>query len=208
MKRRKRYYIHGIQKKYAFLTFLLLIIYTFILAIALFLPPALKLMDEAPLEEQMQAASQFIALSDRLWPAILVSLPVFMVLSVLLTHKLAGPVYRLEKSLKQIADGDLGLNVRFRPGDDLQELGVLLNQIIYRQSEALRTVQSVQQNLEKSIGEIRGAQADPERLQPALDQIQAQTGKLESLLRQFKIVHLQPVGNPSEKDPSTGARSA
>ena len=204
---RKRFYIHTIQRKYAFLTFLLLASYTAVLALALFLPPSLKLMGGASLEEQVSAASQFIALSDRLWPAVLVGVPLFMVLSVLATHKLAGPVYRLEQSLKQIADGDLGFNVRFRAGDDLQELAVLLNQIIYRQGEALKTVRSVHQRLLETMGEVRSKHPPPERIGQMLEPIQLQIEQLETLLRQFKTGLPEPSAAPAA-EPSPKAASA
>ncbi len=195
MRIRKRFYIHSIQKKYALLTFFLLASYTFVLAVALFLPPILHLTAESSLEEQAKAASEFIALSDRLWPAILISVPIFMVVSVWVTNRFAGPVYRLEQSLKQIANGDLGLQVRFRSGDDLQELAVLVNQIIHQQAEVLRTVQSVHQRLLEIMGQIRSKTVAPEQLKQTLEQIQIQIEQIESLLRQFKLG--RPAASPA-----------
>ena len=203
MKFRKRFYIHGIQRKYAFLTFLLLVSYTFVLIVALFLPPILKLASGSSLEEQASAASQFIALSDRLWPAILISVPIFMIVSFWVTHRFAGPVYRLEQSLKQIASGDLGFQVRLRSGDDLQELAVLVNQIIHQQATALKTVQSIHQRLLEIMGQIRSKTVPPEQLNPTLEQIQIQIEQTESLLRQFKFsppaVSPAPPGEISKK---------
>jgi len=187
MKFRTRFYIHGIQRKYAFLTFILLVSYTFVLAVALFLPPILRLTSGGSLEEQAVAASQFIALSDRLWPAILISVPVFMVMSFWVTHRFAGPVYRLEESLKQIAKGDLGMQVRFRSGDDLQELAALVNQIIQQQSEVLRNVQGVHQRLLETMAQIRSRTVPPEQLNPMLEQIQIQIEQIEAVLKQFKL---------------------
>jgi methyl-accepting chemotaxis protein len=201
MRFRKRFYIHSIQRKYAFLTFLLLASYTFVLAVALFIPPILRLTSGVSLEDQAAAATQFIALSDRLWPAMLVSVPIFMVVSFWVTHRFAGPVYRLEQSLKQIAEGDLGMQVRFRSGDDLQELAGLVNQIIHRQSEVLRTVQSVHQRLLETMAQIRGKTVTPEQLNPMLEQIQIQIEQVESLLRQFKLGEPAASPAPSEEIP-------
>jgi len=201
MRFRKRFYIHSIQRKYALLTFLLLASYTFVLAVALFLPPILKLMGGSSLEEQALAASQFLALSDRLWPAILISVPIFMVVSVWVTHRFAGPVYRLEQSLRQIADGNLGLQVRFRTGDDLQELAVLLNQIIHQQGEALRTVQSVHQRLLEAMGQVRSKAVAPEQLNQTLEKIQIQIEQIETLLRKFKLGRPAAAPAPSEEIP-------
>jgi methyl-accepting chemotaxis protein len=201
MRFRKRIYIHSIQKKYAMLTFLLLASYTLVLAVALFLPPGMKLMAGSPLEEQARAASQFIALSDRLWPAILISVPIFMVLSLWVTNRFAGPVFRLEQSLKQVASGDLDLRVRFRSGDDLQELAVLVNQIIQQQGEALRTVQSVHQHLLQVMAQTRTKTVAPEELHQTLEQIQIQLEQIEVRLRKFNLNSLVGPSDFHRKDP-------
>ncbi|MBI3596081.1 MAG: methyl-accepting chemotaxis protein [Nitrospirae bacterium] len=198
MKARKRFYVHSIQRKYALLTCFLLMAYTFVLTVALFLPPALKLRSGFPLEEQALAATQFIALSDRLWPAILLSVPLFMLLSVWITHRLAGPVYRLEQSLKQIASGDLGLQVRFRAGDDLQELAVLVNQIIRQEGDALHTVQAVHQRLLQTLGGVRSKSFSPEQVSQILEQIQVQIEEVETLLQQFKLGRPISTSEPPE----------
>ena len=198
---RKRFYVHSIQRKYALLTCLLLLAYTFVLAVALFLPPALKLRSGLPLEEQVLAATQFIALSDRLWPAILISVPIFMLLSIWFTHRFAGPVYRLEQSLKQIASGDLGLQVRFRAGDDLQELAVLVNQIIRQEGDALRSVQAVHQRLLQTLGGVRSKSFSPEQISQILEQIQVQIEEVETLLRQFKLGGTGPISSSTEDVP-------
>lgn len=187
MRMRKRFYIHSIQRKYALFTFLLLASYTFVLAVALFLPAGIKLTAGYPLEAQALAASQFLALSERLWPAILISVPIFMVVSFWVTHHFAGPAYRLEQSLKQIASGDLDLQVRFRSGDDLQVLAVLVNQIIQQQGDVLRTVQSVHQRLLEIMGQVRSKAVAPDELNQTLEPIQIELEQIETLLRKFNL---------------------
>jgi len=187
MKARKRFYIHSIQKKYAILTLVLLATYTLVLTLALFLPPGMKLNSSSSLEEQAMAASQFIALSDRLWPAILISVPLFMIVSIWVTHRFAGPIYRLEKSLKQIASGDLGLRVRFRSGDDFQELAALVNQIVHQHADVLRSVRSVHQRLLEIMAQVRSKVVAPEELNLTLEQVQAQLEQIETHLQKFKL---------------------
>lgn len=203
MKVRKRFYVHSIQRKYALLTCLLLLTYTFVLAVALFLPPALKLGSSLPMEEQVVAAKQFVALSERLWPAILLSVPVFILMSFWFTHRFAGPVYRLEQSLKQIASGDLGMQVRFRTGDDLQELAALVNQIIRQEGNALRAVQDVHQRILQILGGVRSRSFSPEQVSQILEQIQVQIEDLESLLKQFKLGGIKSTFSPAERIPET-----
>jgi methyl-accepting chemotaxis protein len=50
--------------------------------------------------------------------------------SVRISHKVAGPAYRLSKSLERIRSGDLAFKVSFRQGDLLGEVGDELNKTL------------------------------------------------------------------------------
>lgn len=144
--RRRRFFIHPIQKRYAFLTAILLIAYTFLIVLTLFIPPAVTLISGSPIEKKAQAAMQYIILGERLWPAIAISISVLAVISVYITHKLAGPIYRFEKTAKDVIGGDLSVRIRLRKGDDLKELANLLNQLLG--------------NIDKSLMNIRRMEGD------------------------------------------------
>lgn len=49
---------------------------------------------------------------------------------LLLSHKIAGPLYRLEKSAKDIGQGNLNLQIRLRSGDELQELAKTMDEMV------------------------------------------------------------------------------
>lgn len=51
------------------------------------------------------------------------------VISVFLTHRVAGAAYRLEKCIKGMAGGDLDLRIALRKRDYLQNLAEALNQL-------------------------------------------------------------------------------
>lgn len=58
---------------------------------------------------------------------------VFVVLiSAILSHKMAGPVYRFEQTCKAIAKGDFSKRVHLRKGDQLTELQDAFNQMMDR----------------------------------------------------------------------------
>ena len=71
-------------------------------------------------------------------PALLASLfflPLFLVDVLVTSNKFAGPLLRLRRSLKVLADGDtLTEDLRFRPGDFLTELADDLNGVNRRLS--------------------------------------------------------------------------
>ena len=62
--------------------------------------------------------------------SLLVILPPFIALGVLLTHRIAGPVYRFEQHLKSIEMGeDIG-PCRLRKGDELKPLCESINRAV------------------------------------------------------------------------------
>ncbi len=72
--------------------------------------------------------------SDLLLPVVVagsvVSLIAGALLALFLPQKIAGPVYRIEMSLKDIECGDLTTKVRLRTNDTLQDLADSVNQAI------------------------------------------------------------------------------
>ncbi|WDP91871.1 MAG: methyl-accepting chemotaxis protein [Desulfobacter sp.] len=52
---------------------------------------------------------------------------VVAIVTLLASHKIAGPIYRFEKDILRIAQGDLKYRIRIRKGDQFQELAVSLN---------------------------------------------------------------------------------
>ncbi len=54
-------------------------------------------------------------------------LPLIFAVGVLITHRIAGPVYRFEQHLKSVAQGNYAGPCRIRNGDELQELCDAIN---------------------------------------------------------------------------------
>ena len=51
-------------------------------------------------------------------------------LGIVLSHKTAGPMFNLVKTCQKIRDGVFDLRVRFRPGDDFQEVALAVNEML------------------------------------------------------------------------------
>jgi methyl-accepting chemotaxis protein len=74
------------------------------------------------------AVSMFDALSRLLLIKVFIALGLVWSLSIVLSHYLAGPIYRLEESLKLLKAGDLGHRVRLREKDELKSLAAAYNE--------------------------------------------------------------------------------
>ena len=62
------------------------------------------------------------------WPWMLFLLGLGAISSIFIFHKIAGPLFRIEKELKdKIGKGDLTWHVKLRRGDELQDLATSIN---------------------------------------------------------------------------------
>ncbi len=75
---------------------------------------------------------------------------VVIMVTLLVSHKIAGPMYRFDSDIKRIADGDLKFRIRIRKGDQFQEVALSLNTMI--ESLASR-VSAIKTNADDLAGE-------------------------------------------------------
>lgn len=128
-KRRKFFIDKQFQTKYMLLTILMLLAYSLAFVVLIFTPYILPLHFNLPITERAEAARILLALHDSVWPALLVVILLLGTLSIFITHKIVGPIYRLKTALKRITDGDLETRVTLRKGDDLQDLADCVNHL-------------------------------------------------------------------------------
>lgn len=115
------------QTKYLMLTILLLLSYTFIFTSILFFPSVLTLYLDSSLADKNEAARTFLILHGTVWPTTAAVILIFSIVSIFLTHKIAGPVYRLKHALTELISGNLDSRIHLRKWDDLQELATKVN---------------------------------------------------------------------------------
>lgn len=73
-----------------------------------------------------------VYLADRLWVVVLM-LAIGATVSLLISRKIAGPFYRIEKDLEAILSGAIkNQQIILREGDPLARLAELVNQLISR----------------------------------------------------------------------------
>jgi len=76
-------------------------------------------------------------------------------LSIFVSHKIAGPVYRLEESAKIIASGDLSKRIKLRQGDELQDLADAFNTMTESLDKLVGEDQKMLQNLNAIIEKFK-----------------------------------------------------
>ena len=94
-----------------------------------FAPSAYVLATTNDLKSLEPAAAEFLVLHKRLWPAALLSFAGIFVYVILFSHRIAGPVYRINAVLRALIDDRDPPVVKFRDGDYFQPTAALLKEL-------------------------------------------------------------------------------
>ena len=61
---------------------------------------------------------------------ILLLLPLMVLIAVFLSHRIAGPIYRIEKTLEEIGKGNFDIRIHLRKHDELKEIANAINKMV------------------------------------------------------------------------------
>ena len=190
--KRKNYFIEKrFQTKYLLLTMLLLLSYSFIFIVIIFAPYMLTLYFDYPLAEKTEAAKALLLLNGSIWPWIGGSILIFGAISIFISHKVAGPLYRLKKSLIKITEGDLNVVIKLRKWDDLKDLAEHINLLTGELKTFLITLKNDYSLLSEYIldlkREIDAKIITEESGKDLIRKVQESRKNIETALKKFNI---------------------
>lgn len=81
--------------------------------------------------------------------------PLIFIIGLLFSHRIAGPVYRIGKTLEDISKGNLGLRIKLREGDELVDLADTINNLMENFNKTLVLDKDMVIKIEKDLEEIR-----------------------------------------------------
>ncbi len=152
---RKRYFIEKqLQTKVILFVIILLMTYTLLFVAILFLPYIVPLSFDYPLNEQTDAARMLLSLHTSIWPALTIVTLLLAGSSIFVSHKVAGPIYRLKRSLAEIADGNIQMTMKFRKRDELHDLAASVNLVIHEMRTLVGALQDGQETSSECIAEL------------------------------------------------------
>ncbi len=149
--RRRQFYVHEIQRKYLFLSLVPLLISSFLIIVFLYIPLDVLLYSSASTAAKKAILQDLRALGFRIWPAIFLGMVVSAFMSVFVTHRFAGPIYRFHQVVDKMAAGDLSGQFKLRKGDDLMELETAVNRAIVSLGETVRDTQHPLEDLASQL---------------------------------------------------------
>ena len=120
----------------------------------------------------------------RLILLILVNVIVVAIIGIFYSHQFAGPSYKIEKSLREISQGDLSFKIILRTNDSMHNVAESLNQMIDNFRAVIAKAKELTSQSRESIDKIAVSNDESEKSLLALRGIQ---GELEDLLAGFKL---------------------
>ena len=189
--RRKRFLIkRGLQLRYIGMIFALAVLASIVTGYTVFATGWTLLGAKlASVYPQGRLIYVFKAANIALIRNLLLISPLIFILGVLFSHKIAGPVYRIEKSLYEISKGNLALKIKLRSGDELWDMANIINDMTEALSKTITLDKELAAQLTKDLDEIKKAisiqPVDTSRVQTALADLETKISELNSSLSKW-----------------------
>ena len=166
------------------------VIFGLLIAASLFLPAILKLQDATlSVAERGRAAEEFLYIDARFWPSALVLLVLIGAHSILVSHRVAGPLVGFRRVLKVVEEGDLSIRAKIRRADYLGRDAESINAMISGLSGRLREVQEDFGKTYAAWTEVRRKLGEAPAVEAAgsLENLGAQMEALKVRIGQFTL---------------------
>ena len=190
-KRKKFVVYRKLQLNLVFISFSYVIFFCAVIGTYLFIPLMMEL-DKSDIgsDRAFMAASRILYLHEKIWPALLLCFFAIGCHSIFISHKIAGPLYRVNLIFKAMKEGIMPTPIRLRTGDYLYNEMENFNQMLERFRDKLTELQEAQAHLNRSIKKCKDTVSDSSmnKLINKLEDLGEQGKKLEEKLGYFKVI--------------------
>ena len=197
---RRRLRLTLTNSQYRLLAFSLIYIFATVLvfAAALFLPMIIMLENRSlsPAEKQV-VADQLLTIHAKAWPAILIVLVLLGIHSLIVSHRIAGPLYRFRCSLRAISDGNLSTPAIIRQNDYLVTEAETINEMITSLSARIGALQEQCMELHGLLSDLKRSidSGSIGSMNHDIENLGTRIGQLKVGLDQFKTASVESRGD-------------
>lgn len=103
--------------------------------------------------------------------------------SIFFSHKIAGPIYRIEKNLERVASGDLTVETRFRGKDELTAVADEINAMVRGIGSSIRSMKGGFEELKR---EADGLEALLKEESPPYGEVRASIERIRGMVQALK----------------------
>jgi methyl-accepting chemotaxis protein len=105
--------------------------------------------------------------------------------SMFLSHRVAGPLYRFERSVEEMKKGNFNFEIRLRSKDEAKELARMLNEFNTGLSSRLRESRELTDAIGRHLTDARGAAGD--NAAETIDGALSLNSRLREILHSFTL---------------------
>ncbi len=191
--KRKQFIVaRGFQLKYAGIILLLMFLTAGFCSYAIYYTTMISFGEKlASVYPQGQLVSIVNLVNFRILVSILVISPLVGFLGIYLSHKIAGPIYRIEKSIGGMVAGDLSSHITLRRGDEMVTLADSVNRLTDSLALSMTTEKSHMENALKELYTLRellsSSQKDHARINNVLESLDNEIRVIGKELDRYKV---------------------
>ncbi len=190
--KRRSFVVHRkLQITLVVMSFSYVILFCVVMGVYLFIPLMMEL-DNSDIGSAaaLLATNRILYLHQKFWPALLLSLVAIGCHSILISHKIAGPLYRFNLIFKAIKEGIVPAPTQLRRSDYLHGEMENINQMLEGLRDKLTGLQKAQGNLNRSIIKCKDTvrHASMNELINEIEDLAEEGKKLEEKLGYFKVM--------------------
>ena len=141
-----------------------------------------KIFREAELlsgEQRNALKDALAAVNNSLLPKALALAAVIFIAGIFVSHRIAGPLYRIERSAEAIRKGDLTVNFHVRKDDDIKDTAHILDEMVDTLQADVMKIKAASLELEEKINSITSRLSEPDArlIRNLIDEIYAVSAK-------------------------------
>ena len=107
-------------------------------------------MDRLALKEALRSVNRSLITK------ILILFAVIFLAGIFISHKIAGPMYRIEKSAEAIRDGDLRVSFKLRKSDEMKSAASVLEEMVDSLQGDIEKIKTANQAIESKVESASG----------------------------------------------------
>ncbi len=188
---RKRLIVDTLQYKFMIMVVIYVLLTVIVAGLVMFLPSILELNSEEITASQQRAAQEILLLHKRFWPALIIVLLIVSTHSLLVFHRLFGPLYRFRGIFKQVTGGDLSIEAKIRKNDLLHTEEIAIREMITSLKTNVGEAKNNHDNLHATINELelelQKMDLTTEEIRQKVVAIQRHSNKLQKDLDHFQV---------------------
>ncbi|MFH1612124.1 MAG: methyl-accepting chemotaxis protein [bacterium] len=104
-----------------------------------------------------------------------------ILISIYISHKIFGPVYRIKKTINDIGHGDLSKKIKLRKFDELKDLVEVINQMIQNQNELVSQQIFLINKISDIIIKMKNKEINN------LDELEKTVNELQEIIKKYKV---------------------